>query len=433
MEIECAIKGGMVFDPASGLEGVADVGIHADRIVAIAPQLPTTEGTTTIDATGLLVVPGLIDLHTHIFEGGTYWGIEPDPIAARSGVTTWVDAGSAGALNLAAFRRLVVERARVRVLAYLHISAIGLVGVDYEADQLEHCDGALLCRTARRSPDLVVGVKVRMGVPTIGSNGCEPLRLARRAADELGLPIMVHVADGPPELSAVLSEMRAGDILTHCCTGHSMGLIEDGVRVRAEAHSARNRGILFDVGHGSGSFSFRSAECMMANGFQPDIISSDLHQLSRYGHDLLDEPPDGLTYYVAPGDTDPLDLPACMSKFLHLGMSLAEVIRSTTERPARALGRYPEIGALRVGAVADIAMLRLVEGDFVLFDTHGESRHATRALQSAMTIRAGQVLKVGPEEREEPPDWVRYRKTPSSHDPVGERHTKSASTHTDQD
>jgi dihydroorotase len=408
MDSDWAIRGGTVLDPGSGLDGPADIEVRNGEIVAIGSSLPVHEAASTVDATGLLVVPGLVDLHTHVFRGATFWGIDPDPVAARSGVTTWVDAGSAGAIGLSGFREFVAERARARVLAFVHISAIGLVSVDYEAERLEHCDVDLCCRAAERHRDFVAGVKVRMGSPTLGANGCEPLRLARRAAEALGLPVMAHVGIGPPELTGVLDELRPGDIVTHCCTGQSMSLVGRENRVVEAARRARDQGVIFDVGHGAGSFSFRAAELMLADGFAPDVISSDIHQLSRYGRGLLAEN-DGLTHYVRQGSGDELDLLGCMTKLLHLGMPLADVVRAVTERPARVLGRYPEIGALRVGGPADLCLLRLEEGEFDLFDTHGECRRAARAFRAALTMRNGQVLAEEPASFEEAPPWIQFR------------------------
>jgi dihydroorotase len=407
MDNDWIIRGGTVLDPGSGLDGPADVAVRNGEIVEIGPDLPAHEAAPTIDATGLLVLPGLIDLHTHVFRGATFWGIDPDPVAVRSGVTTWVDAGSAGAIGLSGLREFVAERARVRVLAFVHISAIGLVSVDYESERLEHCDVAVCCRAVERNRDFVVGVKVRMGSLTVGANGCEPLRLARQAADTFGLPVMVHVGIGPPDLTEVLDELRPGDIVTHCCTGQSMSLVGRENRVSDAARRARDQGVIFDVGHGAGSFSFRTAELMLAEGFAPDVISSDIHHLSRYGNGLS-EANDGLTYYVRRESRDALDLPSCMTKLLHLGMPLADVVSAVTERPARVLGRYPEIGALRVGGAADLCLLRLEEGQFDSFDTHGECRRATRAFRAAVTLRNGRVLAEDPTSFDEVPPWVQF-------------------------
>lgn len=408
MHSDWIIRGGTVLDPGSGLDGPADIAVRNGEIVAIGTDLPAHEAASTIDATGLLVVPGLIDLHTHVFRGATFWGIDPDPVAARSGVTTWVDAGSAGAIGLSGLREFVAERARARVLAFVHISAIGLVGVDYESERLEHCDVALCCRAVERNRDFVVGVKVRVASPTVGANGCEPLRLARQAAETFGLPVMAHVGIGPPDLTEVLDELRPGDIVTHCCTGHSMSPVGQENRVLDAARRARDRGIIFDVGHGAGSFSFRTAELMLADGFAPDVISSDIHHLSRYGNGLL-AANDGLTHYVRRGNTDALDLLSCMTKLLHLGMPLADVVSAVTERPARVLGRYPEIGALRAGAAGDVCLLRLEEGQFDAFDTQGECRRVARAFRAAVTLRDGRVLAEDPASVEEVPPWVQFR------------------------
>jgi dihydroorotase len=219
---------------------------------------------------------------------------------------------------------------------------------------------------------------------------------------------MVHVGIGPPGLTEVLDELRPGDIVTHCCTGHSMSLVGRENRVLDAARRARDQGVIFDVGHGAGSFSFRAAELMLAEGFAPDVISSDIHQLSQYGNGLS-EANDGLTHYVRRDSSDALDLLSCMTKMLDLGMPLADVVSAVTERPARVLGRHPEIGALRVGGAADLCLLRLEKDEFDSFDTNGECRRATRAFRAALTLRNGRVLAEDPATFEEVPPWVQFR------------------------
>ncbi len=198
MRFDLLIRGGEVVDPGGGREGRLDVAINRDRIAAVDSAIPADAAYRVVDAEGQYVTPGLVDLHTHVFHKVTYWGINPDPVGASSGVTTWNDAGSAGALTLPGLREFVVDRARVRITAFLNISNIGLVGENHECANLAYLDVDLFRRLADRNRDLVRGVKVRMGTPTVGENGLEPLRLARRAAEECELPLMVHIAFGPP-------------------------------------------------------------------------------------------------------------------------------------------------------------------------------------------------------------------------------------------
>src|SRR3954452_8646987 len=334
MRFDLLIKGGEVVDPGGGHEGRLDVAIERGRIAAVDAGIPADSAFRVFDAEGQYVTPGLVDLHTHVFHKVTYWGIDPDPVASASGVTTWNDAGSAGALTLAGLREFVVDRARVRITAYLNISNIGLVGENHECANLAYLDVGLFRRLADDNRDLVRGVKVRMGTPTVGNNGLEPLRLARRAAEECELPLMVHVAFGPPAVEEVLALMRPGDILTHCFTGLDMKIVDDAGQLYEFARRAWESGVVMDIGHGTGSFAYATAEALMAAGRKPDVISTDLHQLSIKG--------------------PAFDLPTTMSKFLHLGMSLPEVVRATTSRPAELLGL--DVGTLRPGSPADVAL-----------------------------------------------------------------------------
>jgi dihydroorotase len=360
------------------------VAIHRDRIAAVERDLPPESAFNVIDATGQLVTPGLVDLHTHVFHKVTYWGVDPDPVAACTGVTTWNDAGSAGALTLPGFREFVVRPAHARISAFLNISNIGLVGENHECANLAYLDVDLFRRLLDVNRDLVVGVKVRMGTPTVGDNGVEPLRRARRAADECALPLMVHVAFGPPEIDEVLPFLKPNDILTHCFTGLTMKIVDDEGRLLEPARRAWDSGVVMDVGHGTGSFSFQTAEALIAAGRKPDVISTDLHQLSING--------------------PAFDLPTTLSKFLHLGLSLAEVVEAATVSPARVLGRERDVGTLRPGSLADVALFRLLRGDFPLVDIAGNVRHGRELLRNTLTIVGGRPLDPLPAAR--PAPWA---------------------------
>ena len=394
MRFDLLIRGGEVIDPGGGYEGPLDVAVSRGRIAAVDIDIPEEAACRVIDATGQLVTPGLVDLHTHVFHKVTYWGIDPDPVASVSGVTTWNDAGSAGALTLPGLREFVVDPARVRITAFLNISNIGLVGENHECANRAYLDVDLFRRLADSNRDLVRGVKVRMGTPTVGENGLEPLRLARRAAEECELPLMVHVAFGPPAIEDVLALMRPGDILTHCFTGLSMKIVDDDGRLNEVAERAWDAGVVMDIGHGTGSFSYGTAEALMDVGRLPDVISTDLHQLSING--------------------PAYDLPTCMSKFLHLGMSLEDVVRASTSRPAEILGLEREIGTLRPGSVADIALFRLLPGQFPLYDIWGEMREAGALLVNTQTIVGGRPLEPLPAQLPAPwaagPIWPEAQK-----------------------
>jgi dihydroorotase len=384
MRFDLLIKGGEVIDAAAGYTGRLDVAINRDRIAAVAPAIPADSAHRVIDAGGQLVTPGLIDMHTHVYRGATYWGVNADVVGARSGVTTWLDVGSAGAFTLPGFREFIVRPARVRIFALLNISTIGLVARNHELANLEYCDVELFRHVANLNRDLVLGVKVRMGTPTVGANGLVPLERARQAADECGLPLMVHIAIAPPSVEEVLRLMRPGDILTHCFTGQTMRLLDDAGAVREAARQARDAGIIMDIGHGAGSFSFASAETLMASGYRPDTISSDVHQESIHG--------------------PMFDMPTVLSKFLCLGMGLPDVLAAATTRPAEVLGMAGQIGTLAPGALADIALFRVQQGRFTFYDIHGQPREGDRLLHNTLTLVGGQSL---PHQAEETPaPWI---------------------------
>lgn len=366
------IKGGRVLDPDAGLDGDLDVAVAGGRVAAVAPGLDPADAVESVDVDGALVVPGLIDLHVHSFWGCSYWGLEMDPVAIRTGVTTAVDAGSAGGYNLPGFRRYVAEASRVRTLAFLNISSIGLTARVNELMDLYYADRELAVEVAGQHPDLVVGMKVRLNPDISGDHGLDALDRAVEAAAQLNLPVMVHIAGSPPELGEILARLRRGDIVTHCFTGRDNRILSDAGRLREDVRHARARGVLLDVGHGQGSFGFAVAESLLAQGVFPDTISSDLH-----AHNV-----NGPVH----------DLPTTVSKFLNLGMPLPEIVRSVTSRAAAAIGRGGDIGTLRPGAPADVAAYRLRSGRFTFRDSYGAERTGDRRFECVLTVAGGRVL-----------------------------------------
>jgi len=356
--------------------GRVDLAVRDGLIAATGPG-SDRDARTVVDATGLLITPGLVDLHTHVGPG--YWVIEPDPIAWRSGVTTWVDAGSAGAYTLAGLHR-VAAATRVRVPALLNISAVGLAGRTGECRDLDACDTALAIDTVQAHRDLVRGIKVRIDRETVGDNGVAPLRRGLAAAEACGIPVMVHIGTAPPALDEVLDLLRPGDIMTHCASGIAAPL---GPAV----HAARARGVLLDIGHGSGGFAFDVLERQLATGLGPDTVSTDLHARSVHG--------------------PVFDLPTTMAKLLAVGVPLDEVLAAATVRPARALGLGG--GTLAVGAPADVALFRVEEGSFPVVDAHRQVRHAPLRLVNEATYVAGRRLS--PRLDPPVPPWIPLTET----------------------
>ncbi len=372
MDFDLVIHGGEVVDPAGGFEGHLDVGIRDGSIAAVDRALPTEHAREVLDASGQIVTPGLVDSHTHIYWGATYWGIEPDPIAARSGVTTWVDAGSAGGFNFPGFRRWVIDASDVRVYSLLNISSIGLTARTYELATPEYVEAPLARQMVELNRDVIVGIKARIDRNTTRGTGIEPLRTASQVARQVDLPLMVHVGLGPPPLDEIVALLRPGDILTHCATGHDNRVLEPDGSLREFVRIAWDHGLILDVGHGTGSFSFEVAERMLAEGMPPDVISTDIHQLSVQG--------------------PMFDMPTTLSKFLALGMSLPDVIERATARPAQAIGRS-ELGTLRPGSPADVAVFRVESGEFTFHDVFLVERTGRERLVNTATIRGGKRLE----------------------------------------
>ena len=331
------------------------------------------QGRAARDVSGLIVTPGLIDLHTHVYWGRTSLGVAADAFARKSAVTTLVDTGSAGAGNFAGFRDHVIAQSKTRILAYLNISFAGIYAFSKNIYVGESGDHRLLAPidtvdVADRNRDLIVGIKVRVGRHASGQQGAAPVLAARQAAERLGMTMMVHIDEPPPKLEEVSTLMRPGDVLTHCFRPFPNAPATADGRVEPFVLRARDRGILFNIGHGMGSFGFCTARVMLADKFLPDCISSDVHSLS------IDGPA--------------FDLLTTMSKFLCLGTPLIDVIRCTTENPARALQR-PELGTFRQGGAGDASVLALENGNFDYVDVTGEHLAGTKRLSARGTVIGG--------------------------------------------
>lgn len=371
------ITNGHVIDPASEIDGPFDVAVHGGRIAALLPAGTRHEAKRTISVPGKYVVPGLIDFHVHVFPGVSHFGIEVDPSCLARGVTSVLDFGTAGGLIFAGFRRFVIDEADTRVFALLHIAGQGLISSPGtlpglgELHDLRYCNVENVERVVAENSDVIVGIKIRCtaNLAENGRNEAEGLDLARQAADRVGLPLVVHSPNSSLSMEHILSRLRDGDVLTHCFHGKQCGLIDTHLKLLPAAREALDRGVLLDVGHGVASFNFKVARALLDQGVLPDFISSDIHYYNWHG--------------------PVFDLVTTMDKFLHLGMSLPEVIRRTTALPAKFLQRAGELGTLQAGASADITVLEIQEGQFPLTDAEGRVEMGRQRLEPTHVFRSG--------------------------------------------
>jgi dihydroorotase len=377
-EFDLLIKGGKVIDPSQNLEEERDVAIRDGKIIRLERDIPANQARQVLNAAGLIVTPGLIDVHVHVLPYVGETGTEPDPCCIGRGVTTVVDAGTAGAFTLPALRKFVAEKAETRIRALVHIVAIGMVvaitpGME-ELGDLRFCDPKRAVRAAAENKDLVLGFKIRIDrkftIP--GNNDIEAMKRARMASDDASLPLTIHIGGSYTPLKEFLALLKQGDIVTHVYNPRPNSILDESGRLLPEVLEAQRRGVLFDIGHGRTNFSFRIAEKCLAQGLVPYTISSDVSNGSVRG--------------------PVFDLVTTMSKLMMLGMSLREVIERTTMNAARALNFGLEIGTLKPGAEADVTVLQLRSGEFSFIDSEGQNRTAGQKLEAAVTVRAGRVF-----------------------------------------
>jgi dihydroorotase len=368
------IKDGMIVDPSQGLNGPADIAFLDGKVAAISPSISDSEATDVLDATDLIVTPGLIDLHVHNFWGVSHYGIDPDTTNIANGVTTAVDAGSAGAATFPAFRRYVLERADTRLYALLNISLTGMISRTIgELEDLRHADVAQAVRIGRQNWDYILGIKARLSDMITRQHDVDSLKRAVEAAEALDAFVMIHVGFTKTPMEDLVAMLRPGDVVTHSFHGNAHGILDDTGKVKDAFPEHQRRGIVFDIGHGAGSFSFEVAEKAMADGFNPGNISSDLH------------------FYNIEGPV--FDQVTTISKFMWLGMSLFDVVRLTTSETAKTMGVDDRLGTLKVGAVGDATILRLDEGKFTFTDSYGKSVTSRQKLNHVKTIKDGRVYK----------------------------------------
>lgn len=374
------IRNAQVLDPSQNLRGARDIGIRNGLVAAIEPSIAAERGARVLDAGGKLTTPGLVDLHGHTYAFGSAIGIPADELVAHQCTTTVVSAGDAGANNFAAYRRFLVPSSRTRQYAFVHIAVHGLSG--FPVPELYNVDFAqpeAAARVVAENSDLVLGVKVRMSENVVARHGTEPLKRAIKACEMSGVPakIMCHIGGVSDRalMSQILDLLRPGDVLTHCYSGapnnsgQFTNIVQDGKLLPA-ALAAKRRGVVFDVGHGGGSFDYTVAEAAIAQGCPPDTISSDIHVFSG------NTP--GMPY-----------LPWVMSKFLGLGFTPEQVVTMATAAPAKVINKLAKHGTLQVGAPADLSMFDLVEGPVSFVDTRNNKREGKAHLRPAGTVVAG--------------------------------------------
>jgi dihydroorotase len=379
-KFDLLIKGGEVLDPSQNLRGRRDIGIRWGVIEAVEPDIPADRALRVLSVGGKLVTPGLVDLHSHVYPYGSAMGIPADELLTFQGTTTMVSAGDAGANNFAAFRRYVVGQTRTRLYAFVHIANMGLT--PFPVPELYNIDYAVVdacAKTVAENSDIAIGVKVRMSENVIAKNGAEPLRRSIEAAAMAGggARVMCHIGgvETPKLMSDILDMLRPGDILTHAYSGlpNNAGaftnIVQDG-RLLPAASAAKQRGVVFDVAHGGGSFDYTVAEAAIQAGATPDTISSDIHVVS--GNTA------GMPY-----------LTWVMSKFLNMGFTLEQVVAMATVNPARIINRLPKLGTLQVGAPGDVSVMDLVEGPVEFVDTRDNKRQGKVQLRPANVVLAG--------------------------------------------
>lgn len=376
MQYDLLLTGGEVIDPAAGLSGVMDVAIAGGKIAAVGPSLPANQALRTIRAKGRLVMPGLVDMHAHVLINGHDMGMHTDLYCRSSGVTTLCDAGSTGSANFAGLRSMLDNHVHTRVRAFVNLSAIGITGTSRggELSHFPYADPEGCARTITENPDLAIGVKLRFGPGLVWEYSAEPVKLARKTADMAGgVPMMMHITDSPVPLPDLIEHMKPGDIVTHCYHGRNHGIMgQEKQFVLKQVVEAQRAGIIFDCAHGRSHFNFSMIEKALDQGFLPDTISTDLTMTSATRGPVW-------------------DLPTTMTKLLHFGMPLAEIVRRATANPARLMGYEGTVGTLKPGANADVSLFELRDGNHELRDSDGNIVIAKRRLLVQMTIKDGRV------------------------------------------
>jgi dihydroorotase len=373
------IKGGTVIDPSQGINGLNDVAVEDGKIARVAASISIEEASRVVEVKGSIVTPGLIDLHTHIYDGVNGNGVQADIGGVRAGVTTMVDAGSSGCDTFGGFPRHIIPNNVTEIIPFLHICRTGLATTpDIFSPASIDLDKTI--QVVEENPGVILGIKARMVSPALEIMGMEMPRLAKRAAKEAGVKLMVHIGDtekryDPNVVRQLLPILEEGDIVTHLFTANPGGVIDASGKLVPEAQEAKDRGVWLDTAHGRMNFSFDVGQRVLDQGLEPHCISTDLTLpgRSRTVHSMTE----------------------MMTRFLAMGFTMDQVVTMCTLNPAKALGQEHRLGTLRVGQQADISVLDIKEGDWVVYDVVGGSRKVEKAFVPVLTVKKGEVFEAG--------------------------------------
>ena len=373
------IKGGTVIDPSQNINGANDVAVQDGKIALVAPDIPESEAARVVEVKGKLVTPGLIDLHTHIYDGVNGNGVEADLGGVRAGVTTMVDAGSSGCDTYGGLPRHIIPNNATEIIPFLHICRTGLATTpDIFSPASIDLDRTI--QVVEQNRDTIFGIKARMVSPALEIMGMEMPRMAKRAAVEAGVKLMVHIGDTEKRydekvIHQLLPILEEGDIVTHLFTANPGGVIDSEGKLVPEAKEAQERGVWLDTAHGRMNFSFDVGQRVLDQGLLPHCISTDLTLPGRQ-----------LTVH---------SMTEMMTRFLAMEFTLEQVVEMSTLNPAKALGQEDRIGSLAVGHQADISVLDITEGDWVVYDVVGGARRTDKAVVPVLTVKRGEVYEAG--------------------------------------
>ena len=374
---DLVLKGGVVIDPAQDLSRALDVAVQDGKIAAVTANIPASEARRVIHVPGKTVTPGLIDLHTHVFDGVAANGVHPDIAGVHAGVTTVVDAGSSGCATFSAFPRHILPKCETEVIPLLHICQTGLAtNPDIIAESSIDLESTL--KVAREHKGLIKGIKARMVSPALEIFGMEMPRLAKRAARESGVPLMVHIGDttkryDPNVIRELLPLLEPGDIVTHLFTANPGGVLDTNGKLVPEAKELAARGVWLDTAHGRMNFGFNVGRRVLDQGLTPHCISTDL---------------------TIPGRANTVhSMVEIMARFLGMGFTLEQVIAMSTVNPARAIGEVHRLGSLAVGRQADISVLEVRDGRWVVYDTLRDSMKIDKTVVPVLTVKRGRVFE----------------------------------------